>query len=103
MNAMTPEPDQSVDRGELVDQEDRDRDECDRDDADREEPVDVVGPVGAERRELLPDVLEVSRRREPPTHGAEALHYRRDRALGDGVQQLLIADVLDLVVLELTQ
>ena len=53
--------------------------------------------------ELLADVVDVARRREAPAERGEAREDGRDGTLAERVQQLLVADVLDLVVLELAQ
>ena len=61
-----------------------------------------VGAVaGAD--ELLADLVDVADRGEPPAEVGEAAEHRRDGPLGERGQQLLVADVLDLVAVELAQ
>ena len=57
----------------------------------------------AKGRELLAHVLEIALRREPATDRREARHQGSDRTVGQRVQELLVADVLDFVVIELPQ
>ena len=82
--------------------EDRD-DGGDGDDPDGEEAVDGVGGAVAGPDELLADVVDVADRGEAPTEVGEPAEHRGDGPLGDRGQELLVADVLDLVAVELAQ
>ena len=53
--------------------------------------------------ELLADGLDVADRREAAAEVGEPLERRDDGPLAERVEQLLVADVLDLVALELAQ
>ena len=71
--------------------------------ADRQEAIDGVGRAVARVDELLAHAVDVADRREPPTEVGQAAEHRHERPLGDRGEQLLVADVLDLVAVELAQ
>ena len=62
--------------------------------------VDVEVRRAAREHQLAPRLLAEARRREPPRDAGQPLEQRRDDALADRRQHLLVAHVLDLVALE---
>ena len=69
----------------------------------RQEAVDGVGGAVAGVDELLADLVDVADRREASPEAREAAQHGHERPLGDRSEQLLVADVLDLVAVELAQ